>query len=312
VLTTARRSNPSLKTRLKDTNHQNKDHLIKMCLRKKEYYEILKKVGFNPASYKEIANSLMENGVKEMYHALVNEEDILTLFTIPNLKIFWCCRCHLVADDNSTAHEHLHALVQYDKSHSHQAFKKRLQRSKQRLHPKTTFKKIMCADHAVGVLRYITCREGQTNDRKRDADGLVGKAHTHYSRSVYEHVLIHDPNQKKSGGCKDVWSVIMESIWKKLSDEWLEENVSGDSEYRLHHEDTCACTNGKVGKEKRRTANEKRRDFYKTDRGLEIRKMYKEKNEKKNKLIATLMELKTNSTQAKLTKETITKLMDLL
>jgi hypothetical protein len=245
-----------------------------MGLDNNEYYEFLRAVEFNPASYKEISDSLMENGVKEMYHALVNENDIQRLFTIPNLKIFWCCRCHLVADDKSTAHEHLHALVQYDKSHTHQAFKKRLQRSKQRLHPKTTFKKVMCADHAVGVLRYITCSTGQTNDRKRDADGLVGKAHTHYSRSVYENVLIHDPNQKKSGGCKDVWSVITESIWKKLSDEWLKENVSGDSEYRLHHEDKCACTNGKVGKEKKEAANKKRREFYETERGQE---MYKEK-----------------------------------
>ena len=114
---------------------------------------------FNPASYREIAKSLMQNYVKEMYHALVNEDDIQTLFTIPNLKIFWCCRCHLVADDKSTAHEHLHALVQYDKGHTHQAFKKRLQRADQRLHPKTTFKKIFCPDHAVGVLRYICCSE---------------------------------------------------------------------------------------------------------------------------------------------------------
>ena len=67
-----------------------------------EYYEFLKKMEFVPASYKEIANSLMQNGVKEMYHALVNEEDLETLFTIPNLKIFWCCRCHLVADDKYT------------------------------------------------------------------------------------------------------------------------------------------------------------------------------------------------------------------
>ena len=124
-----------------------------MSLGEAEYYEFLRKMKFNPASYKEMANSLMQNGVFEMYHALVNEKDILTLFTIPNLKIFWCCRCHLVADDKSTAHEHLHALVQYDKGHTHRAFKKRLQRSKQRLHPKTTFKKILCSDHAVGVLR---------------------------------------------------------------------------------------------------------------------------------------------------------------
>jgi hypothetical protein len=42
----------------------------------------------------------------------------------------------------------------------------------------------------------------------------------------------------------------MKEIWGELSDEWLEENVSGDSEYALHHADTSACDNGKVGKKK--------------------------------------------------------------
>ena len=51
-----------------------------MSLGEAEYYEFLRKMEFNPASYKEIANSLMQNGVIEMYHASVNERDILTQF----------------------------------------------------------------------------------------------------------------------------------------------------------------------------------------------------------------------------------------
>ena len=43
-----------------------------MPLEEAEYYEFLRKMEFNPASYREIANSLMQNYVKEMYHALVN------------------------------------------------------------------------------------------------------------------------------------------------------------------------------------------------------------------------------------------------
>ena len=31
----------------------------------------------------------------------------------------------------------------------------------------------------------------------------------------------------------------MKKIWKELSDEWIEENVRGDSEYALDHTDTC-------------------------------------------------------------------------
>ena len=120
-----------------------------MGLDKSAYYKIINDHGWNPSSYKEIANSLMKNGVKQMFHAIVNEDDIQFLFSIPNLDIFWCCRCHLVAKDGSTAHEHLHALVQYKKG-THLALKKRMQRTKQRFHSKTTFKPIFCPDHAVG------------------------------------------------------------------------------------------------------------------------------------------------------------------
>ena len=79
-----------------------------------KYYELSQNMDFNPASYKEVEESFMENGVKEMYHALVDKEDILTMFKITNLKIFWICRCHHVAvEKSSTSYEHLHALVQY-------------------------------------------------------------------------------------------------------------------------------------------------------------------------------------------------------
>ena len=53
-----------------------------------EYNELLQVVDFQPASYEEVAESLMKNGVREMYHAMVNELDIGTLLNIPNLKIF--------------------------------------------------------------------------------------------------------------------------------------------------------------------------------------------------------------------------------
>ena len=98
-------------------------------LNTREYSEILKTANYIPASYLEIAESLMKNGIREMYHALVNEDAILTLFSIPNLKIFWICRCHHIADDESTAHEHLHALVQYQNKKTHRAFRDRLKRS---------------------------------------------------------------------------------------------------------------------------------------------------------------------------------------
>ena len=81
---------------------------------KKDYQKILQDANFAPKSYREIADALMQNGVKQMFHAVVHEEDFVKFFTIPHMKIFWVCRCHHVADDGSSAREHLHALVQYE------------------------------------------------------------------------------------------------------------------------------------------------------------------------------------------------------
>ncbi|CAH1104086.1 unnamed protein product [Psylliodes chrysocephalus] len=63
--------------------------------------------------------------------------------------------------DGSTAHEHLHALIHFTNGFTMLAYKKKLQRTSTRLHSKTTFKKIICLYHAVGVLIYITCADGQ-------------------------------------------------------------------------------------------------------------------------------------------------------
>jgi len=171
-----------------------------MGLSKQEYYNLINGFGWMPASFEDIANSIMENGVKQMYHALVNENYINLLFTIPNLKIFWCCRCHIVGEDGLETHEHFHALVQYKKG-THNAFKKKMQRAKkQRFHNKTTFKKILCTDHAVGTLRYITCKDGQTRNKKRDVNGLVTQAHTHTVEvSTFHRCFINEMREKMMG-----------------------------------------------------------------------------------------------------------------
>ena len=279
-----------------------------MGLDKSAYYKIINDHGWNPSSYKEIANSLMKNGVKQMFHAIVNEDDIQFLFSIPYLDIFWCCRCHLVAKDGSTAHEHLHALVQYQKG-THLALKKRMQRAKQRFHSKTTFKPIYCPDHAVGVLRYICCEDGQ-RQKRRDGDGLSCKPHTHYCRSVYDSFMLHSRNQKQDGGCSHWRSEITYKIWSVLSDQWLAENVSGDGEYMLHHQGTCLCENGDIGKNKKAIANQRRSDFYKTEEGQAIKRHYAEKAAKKHELIRILTEYKTGGkNEAELTKETIARLI---
>ena len=280
-----------------------------MCLDNSAYYRILNACEWKPSSYKEIADSLMKNGVKQMYHAIVNEDDIQLLFSIPNLEIFWCYRCHLVAKDGSTAHEHLHALVQYQKGR-HKALKKRMQRSKQRFHSKTTFKPIICPDHAVGVLRYICCEDGQ-RQKRRDDDGLYCKPHTHYCRSVYDSYMLHSRNRKQDSGCSYWRSEITYKIWSELSDQWLNENVSGDDEYKLHHQESCNCEHGDKGKKKKEAANKKRSEFYKTEEGQAVKRYYAEKASKKHELIRLLKEYKTGGkNEAELTKETIARLIE--
>ena len=281
-----------------------------MGLSKQEYYNLINGFGWMPASFEDIANSIMENGVKQMYHALVNENDINLLFTIPNLKIFWCCRCHIVGEDGLETHEHFHALVQYKKG-THNAFKKKMQRAKkQRFHNKTTFKKILCADHAVGTLRYITCKDGQTKNKKRDVNGLVTQAHTHYCRSVYVPSMLHKRNARKDDGCGSIRRKIQERIWEKLSDTWLEKNVSGDGEYALHHEESCVCENGKIGKAKKASANADRKAYYETEEGKTKKKKKADEARKNHKMIRDMKSLKKSGKEP--TKQEIIRLINMM
>ena len=59
----------------------------------------------------------------------------------------------------------------------------------------------------------------------------------------------------------------------------------------LHDARTCLCDRGDVGKAKRDAANEKRRAFYKTNAGIEIKKNYREKALVKRKILNQLSEL---------------------
>ena len=263
-----------------------------------EYTKLLQDVNFTPANFEKIADALENHGIKQMYHALVNEVDILKLFTIPNLEIFWICRCHLVALDGSSSHAHLHALVQYKKG-THRAAKDRMKRNGQRFHPKTTFKRILCPDHAVGVLRYITCQDGQRKTKPQ---------HTHYRRSVHGSWLLHKRSEKKKLGCADVRLGILRNLQQNLDEEWLKNNVSGHP-HHLHHHETCLCEFGKIGRQKKAAANQKRRDFYKTERGQDIKKMYKDRAQNKKDIIKLVMDLKTGNNLAEMEKETI---LDLL
>ena len=124
-----------------------------------------------PLSYKDVAED-WEKKSKEWYHALIAIEDLPIVLAIPELRIYAWCRCKLVADDKSEGHFHWHGLVHFP-NRKLASWKMQCRRAGVKFSsPKNTFKKVICLDHAVGVLRYLACKDGQRVGR-RDGDGLV-------------------------------------------------------------------------------------------------------------------------------------------
>ena len=77
-----------------------------------------------------------------------------------------------MADDGSEAHFHWHGLVHFPKRKL-QSWKMQSRRAGIKFSSsKNTFKKVICLDHAVGVLRYLACKDGQRVGR-RDGDVLL-------------------------------------------------------------------------------------------------------------------------------------------
>ena len=153
------------------------------------YVNLIRKMELKPLTYRDVANDWEANG-NEWYHALIAIVDLPIVLAIPNFKIDAWCRCKVVADDGSEDHFHWHGLVHFTKCKLG-SWKKKARRAGIKFSsPKNTFKKIICLDHAVGVLRYLTCGDGQRVGR-RDAHGLVTHPHTHYVRQPIDSRHIH-------------------------------------------------------------------------------------------------------------------------
>ena len=266
-----------------------------------EYKQLLSSLKLEPKTYKSVADD-WEVKQDEWYHALISINDLPIILAIPDLKIYAWCRCKLVASDKSEDHFHWHGLVHFPKrkleSWRRQARRKGILMSSS----KNTFKKIHCLDHVVGVLRYLACSDGQGKTR-RDADGLISYPHTHYARQP-----ISDYHRHARGSrCEEVRNGISKFIskhidlTKKVNWTWL----------NLHDAKKCKCARGDIGRKKMKDANEKRRAFYKTEKGLAVRKAYREKAAKKRQIINQLSQLKLKS-KASLQLETIQNLIKLL
>ena len=265
----------------------------------KAYKELVKEM--SPLSYKDVAED-WENNPKEWYHALIAIVDLPIVLAVPDLKIYSWCRCKLVADDGSEAHFHWHGLVHFPKRKL-QSWKIQCRRAGIKFaSSKNTFKKIICLDHAVGVLRYMACKDGQHVGR-RDRDGLRTHPHTHYSRQPINPFHRH-PRGKE---CPNVRDEISSEI-SKFIDLTAKSNWTKDE---LHDKEICLCTRGKIGKEKRIEANEKRRAYYKTAAGLETKRKYREKAAVKRQILNHLSMLNV-SKKANLCHEKIEHLIKML
>ena len=265
-----------------------------------ESYKMLVK-DINPLSYKDVAEDWERNS-SEWYHALVAIEDLPIVLAIPDLRIYAWCRCKLVADDGSEAHYHWHGLVHFQ-GRKRESWRRQSRRVGVNFSSaKNTFKKIICLDHAVGVLRYMTCKDGQRVGR-RDGDGLVTHPHTHYSRQPIEVDHRHERSKRCAEVRDEISTKIAESIDFSKHPNW---NVN-----ELHDSETCLCNRGKKGKEKQAAANAKRRAYYKTEAGLETKRKYREKAEVKRKILNQLAMINV-SKKAELCHEKIEQLIKLL
>ena len=262
------------------------------------YKTLLRTMQLKPLTYKEIAND-WETRLDEWYHALIAIEDLPIVLAIPNFKVYAWCRCKLVADDGSEDHYHWHGLVHFPSGKLKSWRRQALRVGIKFISKKNTFKKIKCLDHAVGVLRYLACKDGQRVGR-RDNDGLVTHPHTHYARQPITECHRHERGKI----CAEVRNEISENIASHLN---LDEKPNWNPR-NLHNVETCTCDRGVIGKKKKEEANVKRRAFYKTEAGIAIKKEYKEKARIKRMILNQLAELNV-STKAHLQLETIENLV---
>ena len=265
------------------------------------YKSLLRSLQMKTLTYKDVADD-WEVNPEEWYHALISIDDLSIVFAIPNIRIYSWCRCKLVADDGSESHFHWHGLLHFTKGKL-RSWKRHAQRVGVKFSsPKNTFKKILCLDHAVGVLRYMACKDGQRVGR-RDGDGLVTHPHTHYSRQPIDETHRH----VRGKTCGKVHDEISEGIASFIN---LVEK-SNWNVHELHDCKSCTCARGEKGKERTRVANEKRRAYYKTEAGMETKRKYREKAQVKRQILNQLVMLNV-SKKAHLCHETIEQLIKML
>jgi hypothetical protein len=255
----------------------------------REFLEILG--GFIATPVEEVFFEYKNDYQLHWFHLMCSIEDFNFIWSCKDFKFHSLCRCHQVADDGSTAHEHVHAVVSSRVLLG--TWKHRLWKNKIKLH-KSTFKAIICADHLAGVIRYLCCKDGQRVGR-RGVDGLVTAPHTHFERRVDVRGWLHDSRGQ-------ICAHIRDEIESKMK---LKVNLP------LHDYNSCRCARGRIGIANRVEANRKRRDFYATEEGKAVKERYKTKKMQRDVVIQELQKLG-KGPQAQLKRTEIERLIRML
>jgi hypothetical protein len=248
--------------------------------------------GFIPTPVEDIFEEYKNESGLHWYHLMVSISDFNLLWSCKLFKFYSLCRCRQIADDSSISHEHVHCLISC--RILLKSWKQSLWRKKIKLY-KTTFKRIICGDHLCGILRYISCKDGQKIGR-RGVDGLVLNPHTHYERRVDVIGWLHNVRGKN---CVLARNNIEAKMKLKLN-------------LPLHEFESCSCDRGKIGIEKRRESNRKRKAFYETDKGKEVKTRYKKKKLAKEVVINKLKEMGKGGNKAELLRIEIARLIEML
>ena len=148
----------------------------------------------------------------------------------------------------------------------------------------------------------MACKDGQRVGR-RDGDGLVTHPHTHYARQPIDPLHRHARGKECPNVRDEISSRISNFIDISAKSNWKKDE--------LHDNESCLCKRGKIGKEKRAVANEKRRAYYKTAAGIETKRRYCEKAAVKRQILNQLAMLNV-SKKAQLCHENIENLVKML
>lgn len=222
-----------------------------------EYYSSLSANNIVPLSPTEMAKD-WESSPNEWYHLYLANSDFNLIISEPDIKCYSLCRCFFVGCNGSGRNDtesHCHALVHFKEHSSLKKFKSKLRKAGDGLNSRRTmFWKILCLDHAVDVLHYISCRYVEKEYTLTVRKGYHSRNQLHASRIVYDTNWLHDKGSNphdKYTRCIEMRNKMSESAAAGLTD-----LSRYDSPRELHRKETCLCKRGAVGiqKEKDRMA----------------------------------------------------------